>query len=322
MSQAGQHHASSRVPLFGDDVAEGPTRIGRSRRPGHGGGGVGVKVCRRPSLEGVPKRVAQEIEGRRLRRRFGIPARQGDPRLVRLEHLRLKALQALGGLGVAAEQRFRDQVEQGRQGAVVRRHAMLEAGGARRDVLRRRDQFGGGAETQPIKLADRPLGQGVIGPDRLDDVALPQNDAHRPLRRRRKDIDDLAEDGDLARLVDAVVLDIAGHGREPAKRLTIQPIAPRHLETGLGMHRGGRKTLADRFRRDDQKSGPLRGGQQPGHGVHASRHDIARRRGAIVGETVPRRQENDFRVRRETAQGPGDLIRPPFARRQVNARSG
>ena len=109
-------------------------------------------------------------------------------------------------------------------------------------------QLGGRVELDPLRLAERALGEGREPADRLDLVAE-QLQPRGPLLGRRKDVEDAAADRELAPLLDLVGVLVAGLDQELGDVAEIdllaavkdEPLGPqRRVGHRLGQRHGGR----------------------------------------------------------------------------------
>ena len=139
-------------------------------------------------------------------------------------------------------------------------------------------ELGGGGQLDPLRLAQRALGEGREPAHRLDLVAE-QLDPHRPLLGRREDVEDAAADGELAPLLDLVDPLVAGRDEVVAERAEVDLLAARDGEAGRAQ-RGVGDRLGERDGAGDDDRVGLRRERVEGVDPQA---DQVRRRGDVGG---------------------------------------
>ena len=205
------------------------------------------------------------------------------------------------------------QVEQAHQTVIIAfRHAMLLAG--RAYIVRPDQQFGRRRQAQTLHAVVRALRHGIIAADVGDLALLVEGDPHGRGGCGRINVHHLAQDGDLPRLVDTVVLHIAGAVGEGRQGVAIQRRPRLDLEP-FGQDRARRDALHQGVGRGHQNDRSGRVARQLFKHRHAPPHALSRGRGTVVGQAVPRRQDQgaERAVAGEGGQGAADLVRPPLA---------
>ena len=121
----------------------------------------------------------------------------------------------------------------------------------------RQDHFRRGIDPDRLQLRDRPLTEHVEGPDGIHFVA-PQLNSIGVLLRQLKDIQDIAADRELARLLHLVLLLIAQKD-QPLRRLRERELASlSHLQDALFQHvQGHLRRHQRRERRDHGRRTPF-----------------------------------------------------------------
>ncbi len=160
------------------------------------------------------------------------------------------------------------------------------------------------ADRQEVEPPDRPeraLGQGVEGPDALQQVAE-QIEPERLLGAGRVDVDDAAADRVFAGLHDRAAAPVAVMGEAAQQAVAIDPLAGRGAEQAAADDLGRRHLLQEGVdRRHDQARPVLGVAGQARQDVEPARHHVAVGRGAIVGQAVPGRQQRHLERGREEA---------------------
>ncbi len=172
-------------------------------------------------------------------------------------------------------------------------------------------------ELDPGNLAERALGQGIEGPDRLQDVAE-QIEPERLRAAGREDVDDAAADRVFAGLDHRAAAPVAvareageqGCAIDPAARLGREPAGDDQL--------GWRQLLEEGVDGGDHQLRPRRVlVEEAGERIQAPCHDVGIGRDPVVGQAVPGGQGHDLERRRKEAHELGEQGRPPTVARDV-----
>ncbi|GJE46006.1 hypothetical protein AEGHOMDF_5206 [Methylobacterium soli] len=204
----------------------------------------------------------------------------------------------------------------------LRQPVLLAAEGHEaRGGIRRQDDLGGGVDDQHRHLRDRALRDRVVGADR-GDAGLVVLDPAGAGGGRREDVDHPAAQGDLAGLVDPVILDIAEApqlGDDPA---WVDRVADAQFEMGPGPDLGRRHALDQGGRRRQHEVGPGRVVGEPAQNTAAGPHHPAGGRGPVVGQAIPFGVDRDAALGRQRAQQGGETFEAAVVAGNVDQGTG
>ena len=130
-------------------------------------------------------------------------------------------------------------------------------------------------DDQAFDLVDRPLGDGVVGTDR-DDPALLMLDPAGQVAAGGEEVDDAPSDRGLARLVHAVVEQVAEALQEGVHRLDVERLAGAELPMKRLPDAARRNAPHERFGRRHDDLGQILPVGQPAQNAHSLAHHGAR----------------------------------------------
>ena len=290
MRQSCQNDAVARLAPLGNELFKGPPRRllqceGRRRRPTLDAQGFGA-------FQRLPNVLFRQIEAVGFRRTRALAEPQA--RVIGFGHMPANAFEPILDAHVGQDHRLYEEIKQGRGGlSIDRRARVLMIGliilGRPVAPLSRRGQ------TDRLDLGAPALRHGIEGVDLDDPVCLVQSDAIRRGGRGREDVDHRAKQSVLARFIDPLIRRIARIFQKRLQGFAIQRFARRERQAGLDPF-ARRRPLHDRIGRGDQEHRPYAGFVQGGQDGHPPPHAFSRRRGAVVRQAVPRRQDQHLGV--------------------------
>ena len=125
---------------------------------------------------------------------------------------------------------------------------------------------------------------------------------HRPALARRKNVNDTAPYGVIARLRHRIALRKPHADEEVAQRSLVDPLAHPCAERRFAQHLTRRNSLRDRIDGGEQDEPLGAAMHQPGERRHSRRRNVSVRRDAIIRQTIPGRKRQDRHAGVEEAQ--------------------
>ncbi len=173
--------------------------------------------------------------------------------------------------------------------------------------------FGGWRQTERRGLRLSTLRHGIEGVDLDDPVRLIEGQAIGLGRGGREDIDHRAQHRIFAGLIHALVRRVARIAQEGLERRAIQRLVGLHTQAGVDPFTR-RGALRHRVRRGDQKGPTVARFGQGRQDRHSPAHALTRGRCAVIGQAIPRRQDQNFGVTDHDGERGRDLVSTTFAR--------
>ena len=187
------------------------------------------------------------------------------------------------------------------------------------DALRGQQYFADRQQHDLVARAGRTLAHRIERSDRLERVAK-QVEAQRLLGARRKEIEQAAAHGELARLHHRLGPAVAVLAQEFGQPVDIDRLAFAQDRRRLGVKAFGRHALqggAHRGEDDPRRRTGRLGRRQPAQRLQSLGHDVGMGRHAVVGQAVPCREDQHFALGAEEAQAVLQPLQPLTVARHV-----